>query len=66
MATIAIPDLSIAGLDLFSDSESYVDELSDNDITVIKGGTGFVPIFISGAVSFAAGVTYSYYRMGGK
>jgi hypothetical protein len=64
MATIAIPDLSIAGLDLFSDSESYVDELSDNDITVIKGG--FLPYFISGAVSFAVGVTYSYYRMGGK
>lgn len=40
MAQIKINDLSIAGSDLFSDSESYLTELSnDSEMLNVKGGT---------------------------
>ena len=38
MATITISDLSPTGLNLFSDPENYLDELSDNNLTEISGG----------------------------
>lgn len=42
MATIKIDNLSVTGSELFSDSESYLDqvtELSESDALSIKGGT---------------------------
>ena len=42
MATIKIDNLSVTGSEFFSDSESYLDqltELSENDALSIKGGT---------------------------
>ncbi|MCU0532339.1 MAG: hypothetical protein MUD14_00305 [Hydrococcus sp. Prado102] len=42
MANIAISDLYFTGSELFSDDESYLQELSDlesNHINYIKGGT---------------------------
>ncbi|GBF80653.1 hypothetical protein [Aphanothece sacrum] len=41
MAQIKINDISLAGSDLFSDSESYLTELShDSELDNTKGGTG--------------------------
>ena len=41
MAQIKIDNLSVTGSDLFSDSESYLDQLSnDSDNSSIKGGDG--------------------------
>jgi hypothetical protein len=40
MAQIKIDDISVTGSDLFSDSESYLDELSnDSEMSNVKGGT---------------------------
>ncbi|NDJ24513.1 hypothetical protein GS682_23295 [Nostoc sp. B(2019)] len=47
MATIKIDNLSISGTELFSDSESYFDqlsELSESDALGIKGGTWTITI----------------------
>ncbi|MBE9197506.1 MULTISPECIES: hypothetical protein [unclassified Nodularia (in: cyanobacteria)] len=38
MATIAISDLRPVGYDLFSDSESYLNDLSENEVGNIGGG----------------------------
>ncbi|MEH2006583.1 hypothetical protein [Nostoc sp.] len=48
MATIKIDNLSVTGSEFFSDSESYLDqltELSENDAFSIKGGTSFAITF---------------------
>jgi len=39
MAAIKIADLGIPGSELFSDSESYLDVVTDSDALSIKGGT---------------------------
>jgi len=46
MASIKISDLRPSGFDLFGDSESFLDELSDSDLATINGGyiTPFGPI----------------------
>ncbi|XHR81067.1 MAG: hypothetical protein ACFKPT_22905 [Gloeotrichia echinulata GP01] len=41
MATIKIEHLSITGSELFSDSESYLDQLSESDTLSIQGGTSY-------------------------
>ena len=38
MANINIPELNSAGADLFSDSESFISELADNEFSGILGG----------------------------
>lgn len=38
MSNIAISDLHTTGSDLFSDSESYLNDLDNNEIEIIKGG----------------------------
>jgi bacteriocin-like protein len=38
MATINISDLRPTGSELFSDSESYMNELSDSELETINGG----------------------------
>lgn len=38
MATIALSELQPAGSSLFSDSESFMTELSDSELTDINGG----------------------------
>jgi hypothetical protein len=39
MASIKISDLRPSGLDLFGDSESFLDDLSDNDLATITGAS---------------------------
>lgn len=47
MSTIKISDLHPAGSDLFSDSESYMSELGDNELDIINGGAITTPVCIS-------------------
>ena len=42
MATIKISNLHPTGAELFSDSENYMNELSDGEIGTIQGG--FLPL----------------------
>jgi hypothetical protein len=39
MSTISIFDLKLSGLDLFSDSENYLDEISESEFTNVVGGS---------------------------
>ncbi len=53
MASIIISDLRPSGFDLFGDSESFLDDLSDNDLATINGGfsiTWFVVGIIIGII----------------
>ena len=48
MSTIKIDNLSVTGSELFSDSESYLEQLSDlseSDALSIKGGTCVIIIY---------------------
>jgi hypothetical protein len=56
MANITISDLRPAGADLFSDSESYLNELSDSELNTTKGGAGAIITFMI--------VTYLGYQHG--
>ena len=38
MATIAISDLNTPGLDLFQDSESFLNELKEDELNMTRGG----------------------------
>jgi hypothetical protein len=49
MPTIKISDLHPTGAELFSDSESYMNELGDNEINLINGGTGTLIRSVVGA-----------------
>jgi hypothetical protein len=47
MSTIKISDLRPTGSELFSDSESYMSELGDNELDIINGGAITTPVCIS-------------------
>ena len=53
MANIAIYELRPAGSDLFSDSESYLQELTDTELDANKGG---ISLFLAGV---AVGIVIS-------
>ena len=42
MSTISISDLRPTGSDLFSDSESYMSELGDNELVKVNGGSTLI------------------------
>lgn len=44
MATIKISDLHPTGSELFSDSESYMSELGDNELEIVNGGIWSTPV----------------------
>ncbi|BAZ12490.1 hypothetical protein NIES4071_43210 [Calothrix sp. NIES-4071] len=44
MATINISDLRPTGSELFSDSEGYMSELSDNELISVNGGILTSPV----------------------
>jgi lactobin A/cerein 7B family class IIb bacteriocin len=44
MATINISDLHPTGSELFSDSESYMSELGDNELASVNGGILTSPV----------------------
>lgn len=57
MATLKINDLSQVGYDLLKDSESFLDELSD-DATEVRGG--LTPFLAGAALSFV--ITKAYFE----
>ena len=54
MANIIISDLRPAGAELFGDSESFINELTDEDLNMTHGG--ITPVLIIGLtlISFSA------------
>lgn len=55
MSTIWIKDLQ-AGFDLISDRETYLNELTDEELSAAKGGL----TFIATVVAFSSSVAASY------
>lgn len=47
MAVLKIDDLFVTGSELFSDSESYLDELSESVVFSIKGGTWITTVTVT-------------------
>ncbi|GAC1468332.1 MAG: hypothetical protein NVSMB70_13610 [Chamaesiphon sp.] len=45
MASITISELNVAGLNLFADPESYLDEVNDGELGSVKGGTTPIIVF---------------------
>lgn len=66
MANITISDLHPAGFELFSDSQSYMTELSDVELNIQGGGTPTIAVASSEAcgmaVVFAACALYDWLR----
>jgi hypothetical protein len=60
MATISIHDLRPTGADLFDSSESYLQELSDVELSGTNGGTS--PIFWASAMFTGMIVTAIIYE----
>lgn len=56
MTHIAINDLSVPGLDLLSDEESYLNEISENELNLTVGG--FSPVLIVSAAVGGLALTY--------
>ncbi|MEQ9481500.1 hypothetical protein [Coleofasciculus sp. F4-SAH-05] len=50
MSTITIYDLRPTGSELFSDSESYMKDLTEEEIDIQGGLTPFVAAFLAGAL----------------
>ncbi len=53
MANIVISELHTVGFELFSDSESYMSELGDNELVSVNGGIVTTPFCAAAAVSSA-------------
>lgn len=52
MASILIDDLNVSGAVLFSDQESYFDEINDDELGVIHGGWTPALVVISLSIGF--------------
>ncbi len=63
MATIKIDDMHFTGANLFSDSESYLDELSNVDTLNITGGVSTPICVIATAASVAASAAAASYAI---
>lgn len=61
MAAIRINDLQ-AGFDLISDQETYLNELTDEEFRITKGGSPTTPVctVIATVVAFSTSVAASY------
>jgi len=57
MATIKISDLHSAGSELFMDSESYLNELTNEELNMAHGGSTPVCTFIVILTSFITNTT---------
>ncbi|MEE6162567.1 hypothetical protein U9R62_14750 [Cylindrospermopsis raciborskii DSH] len=57
MANISISDLRPAGVDFFSDSESYLNEITESEINSIIGASTFLfPIVIRVAIPYVCNI----------
>jgi hypothetical protein len=60
MSTISISDLKPSGLDLFSDSENYLDEISESEFINVSGGS--TPVCLSIGARISAASSYRCYQ----
>ncbi len=60
MAKINISDLNPAGADLFLDSESFMSELTDEELYLTKGGFSHHPHIGAGAVIVGAAIVGAF------
>jgi len=62
MATIQILDIHQTGSSLFIDSESYLNELTDDELSLLRGGISPTFYFASVAITIAtaAGAAYGW------
>jgi hypothetical protein len=51
MADINISDINLNGFELFADSESFLNELSDDEINLLKGGDWSTMSYYCGSVN---------------
>jgi hypothetical protein len=61
MATIKISNLHPAGSELFGDSESYLNELTNDELTMTHGGSSPVCSFVAGAALTIYGANQSWW-----
>ena len=54
MATIKINNLNTAGFDLFNDSESYLNDLTDDEMSLTQGGSSILCYYGIMASMYAA------------
>ena len=71
MATIKIADLRPVGSEFFADSESYLNELTNDELNMTQGGStpvclGSALVTLAGSVVFSAFAASAYFgnRMG--
>lgn len=57
MASIKIYDLGSAGSELFQDSESFLNELTDEELGTVEGGTS---ITVSVSLSWSVTVSWTW------
>lgn len=58
MANILINELCVTGFDLLSDTESYLNEINDNEIDLTRGGFTTSPVCASlGVFALSFGVS---------
>lgn len=65
MSTITISELNASGLELFDDSESFLYELSEEELHLVNGGAT-VASNVQGNVSIAQGKTVVYNNKGAR
>nr|AVH79625.1 hypothetical protein [Nostoc sp. PCC 9201] len=58
MASIAILDIRPVGHDLFFDGESYMADLSDNELERVVGGTEPISAAVAVSIGVAAGAAF--------
>ena len=63
MASIKINNLQLAGADLFNDSESYLNELNESELSFTNGGSSplCVTLGITIGTNISIGITASIY-----
>jgi hypothetical protein len=54
MSSITISELNVAGLNLFIDGESYLDEVNDGELDSVSGGLSIVAFSIASSIECAA------------
>lgn len=58
MATISISDICPAGYDLLFDADKYMNDLNDNELNRVVGGTEPISATFAVAIGIAAGAAF--------
>jgi hypothetical protein len=66
MSTITISELNASGIELFDDSESFLYELSEEELNLVDGGATIASNVQGNNVSIAQGQTVVYNAKGAR